>query len=342
VLVSVSVDTVSVDGRLVVWQISAHIPDLPEDEDPDYECLMLPTVLADKSHILNDLGFTFDNERNMFYHQGTEFGRRKAESEEISLEKFANYLDEIRNGLKGAGRNNGLVLLFETGEDLALVKQLFARHSHDVFFDVVKGLSCLDHYLRVSRPGRPAAYTWPSYQYKVGDGGKWTSTITNSAVGTKIEALTKPECIYNICEGLLGSPPSYSSFTKWFSYPVNHPEISTMTANLEHTLELLPLQNHLDRQLFTNRVEVMLEGVFSARSEVEATRPYNACARQTIRRLVALGFNLEVLKKSFRSDPSYAIPATVFLQDMTEVEKLRVHGQTDQIRSFIKSFFVRQ
>ena len=94
---------------------------------------------------------------------------------------------------------------------------------------------------------------------KVGDGGKWTSTITNSAVGTKIEALTKPECIYNICEGLLGSPPSYSSFTKWFSYPVNHPEISTMTANLEHTLELLPLQNHLDRQLFTNRVEVMLE-----------------------------------------------------------------------------------
>jgi len=57
---------------------------------------------------------------------------------------------------------------------------------------------------------------------------------------------------------------------------------------------------------------------------------------------VALGFNLEVLKKSFRSDPGYEIPSTVFMQDMTEVEKLRVHAQMDQIRAFIKSFFVRQ
>ena len=68
--------------------------------------------------------------------------------------------------MRGAGNNNGLVLLFETGEDLSLVQQLFAKHSHDVFYDVVKGVSCLDHYLRVSRPGRPASYTWPSYQFK--------------------------------------------------------------------------------------------------------------------------------------------------------------------------------
>lgn len=32
-----------------------------------------------------------------------------------------------------------------------------------------------------------------------------------------------------------------------------------MTASLEHTLELLPLQNFIDRQLFTNRVQVTLE-----------------------------------------------------------------------------------
>ena len=32
-----------------------------------------------------------------------------------------------------------------------------------------------------------------------------------------------------------------------------------MTCNLEHILELLPLQNYLDRQLFTNRVEITLE-----------------------------------------------------------------------------------
>jgi len=341
VIMAVSVDTVSVDGRLVAWQVSVHVPGLPEDEDPDYECLMLPNALEERPQQLGDLGFTYDMEKQVYYHQGTEFGRRKAESEDISLEKFANYLDEMRSGLKGAGKNNGLVLLFETGEDLHLVKQLFNKHRHDVFLDCIKGLTCLDHYMRVSRPGRSAAYTWPSYQHKVGEGGKWTASITsNASTVEKIEAITKPECVYKICVGLAGGvQPSYNNFTKWFCYPSNHPEISNMTVGLEHTLELLPLQNFIDRQLFTNRVELKLEGVFAARSEVESLRPYNACARQTVRRLVVLGFNLEVLKKSFRSDPNFEIPSSVFLQDLTEVQKLRLHEQTDIIRKTIKQYF---
>ena len=48
------------------------------------------------------------------------------------------YVQEMRSGLKGAGKNNGLVLLFETGEDLHLVKQLFNKHRHDVFLDCIK------------------------------------------------------------------------------------------------------------------------------------------------------------------------------------------------------------
>ncbi len=63
----------------------------------------------------------------------------------------------------------------------------------------------------------------------------------------------------------------------------------------------------------------LFQGVYAARSEVEAARPHNACARQTIRRLVSLGFTLDVLKKSFGADPKYEIPSSVFLQDMSEV-----------------------
>ena len=48
VMVYVAVDTVSVDGNLVPWQVSVHIPGLPEEEDPDYECLMVPDALHDK------------------------------------------------------------------------------------------------------------------------------------------------------------------------------------------------------------------------------------------------------------------------------------------------------
>ena len=336
ILVSVSVDTVPVEGLLMVWQISVHIPGLPDNEDPDYECLMLPLALrAGRSDLLAKLGF----DPEQIYHQGTEFGRRRADPEEVGLEKFTHYLTEIRSGLHGAGPNNGLVLLFETGEDLALVQQLLSRHGHHIFLDVVRGVTCLDHYRRQAT--RATATSWPVYQYRVGQGGRWTaSVLSEGRVARRVEAETKPECIYNICKNLLGAPPSFHNFIKWYSYPVNHSETRRMSSSLDHFLKLLPLQNHIDRQLFTNRVPVVLEGIYAARNEVEAARPHNACARQTIRRLVDLGFTLDVLKKSFRADPKYEIPRVVFLQNMSEVQKLRVHSQTDQIRGIIKQYFV--
>jgi hypothetical protein len=342
VTVYVAVDTVSVEGRLVPWQISVHIPGLPEEEDPDYECLMVPQALLDRPKILEELCFTYDDERGNYYHHGTEFGRRKAETEEASLEKFANFLDELRSGCKGAGSNNGLVLVFETGEDLAIIQHLFNTHKHNVFYDAIKGLCCLDHYVRVTRPACPASYTWPFYTYKTSDGGRWISTVTKDGVHHKVEALTKPECIYTITNQLLGAVPTYLNFTKWFCYPVQHSEVSAMTDVREHILELVPLQNYVDRQLFTNRVDIALEGVYAVRSAVDGNRVYSSCSRQVVRRLVALGFTNQVLLKSFQQDPAYEIPSTVFLQDMTEVQKLRVHEQTDHIRNIIKQFYMQR
>ena len=43
--------------------------------------------------LLADLGFTYDEERGLYHHHGTEFGRRKADLEDVSLDKFANFLD---------------------------------------------------------------------------------------------------------------------------------------------------------------------------------------------------------------------------------------------------------
>ena len=74
VLVSVSVDTVSVEGQLVVWQISVYISGQPaaDNKDPDYECLMLPHQLREKRpEVLADMGFTYDWEQEIFFHHGT-------------------------------------------------------------------------------------------------------------------------------------------------------------------------------------------------------------------------------------------------------------------------------
>ena len=62
--------------------------------------------------------------------------------------------------------------------------------------------------------------------------------------------------------------------------------------------------------------------MYAPRSELETRQPCACVARQAVRRLVSLGFNLDNLKNSFRADPNYEIPANVFLQDMTQVSPL--------------------
>merc|ERR1719290_8147 len=86
---------------------------------------------------LQEAGFMFNQEKGVWYHQGTEFGRRKAENEEKSVEKLVNYLEELRGGGRGAGLNNGLVLLFECAEDFGLVRSLLSGHSADIWSDTV-------------------------------------------------------------------------------------------------------------------------------------------------------------------------------------------------------------
>ena len=105
--------------------------------------------------------------------------------------------------------------------------------------------------------------------------------------------------------------------------------------------------------------------MYAPRTELETRQPCACVARQAVRRLVSLGFNLDNLKNSFRADPNYEIPANVFLQDMTQVslnlnfhqlricetvpvtclfsnfqvQRLKVHTQTDFVRRFIKEYF---
>ena len=80
-------------------------------------------------------------------------------------------------------------------------------------------------------------------------------------------------------------------------------------------------------------IPITFQGVFAPRSDLEGLRPFSCVARQAVRRLVSLGFNLDNLKNSFKADPNYEIPANVFLQDMTQVLK-----QTKPKFQFLKFF----
>lgn len=343
ICVSVTVATVPVDDQRVVWHISTHVPELSEQENPDYECLIIPHALQEKSpEMLAHLGFDYGVEDGMLYHQEPEFGRRKLEHEEIGLEKFTNYLYEIRNGLHGAGPNNGLILFFETSEELALVNHLLSCHNYHIFLDLVKGVSCLDHYLLITYPKYPTTYRSPVFQHPVGHDGCWMASVSiSNKLPQKIHAKSKPECLFFIFQAVLGAKITYNQFIKWYSYPVNHPIKTRMLETLDHIIELLPLQHYIDQQLFVKKVPVVLKGIYEACNEVEALYPYNACARQTIRRLVILNYTLDVLTKMFKKNPKDILRSWILLQADQPILRLRLHSQTVQICDIIKEYFVR-
>jgi len=221
------------------------------------------------------------------------------------------------------------------------VRSLLSGHSSDIWVDTVRGVGCIDHFTRQRE--LVSSYTPPYYKVCLGGDNKWLTTLNMTADGTqrqeKIEAETRAEMVYNILCSVYGSAPTFDKFVKWYCYPSQSITMTTLAGGLELQRQLLPLQNHVDRQLFNARVQCVLEGVFAPRSDLEGLKPYSCVARQAVRRLVSLGFNLDNLKNSFRADPNYEIPANVFLQDMTQVQRLRVHAQTDFVRKFIKEYF---
>ena len=305
-----------------------------------------------------------------------------------------------------------------------------SSHSYDIWSDTVRGVGCIDHYTRQAEI--PTTFSPPYYKVVVGGDNKWLTTLTTtSQTGdqrqVKVEAETRAEMVYNILCDVSGSMPNYDRFIKWYCYPSTSITMTTLASNLELQRQLLPLQNHVDRQLFNERVQCVLEvfcsiniiirvaiiytcsshdhlvsntvcnpyisfqrsptrnswkgtilpkililgnccgskqivfwisenfktkhcnhlrqtfnhcrdicvnpsvscpklnilitfqGVFAPRSDLEGLRPFSCVARQAVRRLVSLGFNLDNLKASFKADPQYEIPANVFLQDMTQV-----------------------
>jgi len=335
ITMAVSVETIPVDGRLAVWQICLHTPGLPEDQDPDYECLMVPNGVSEGK--LAEAGFMYNQEKGSWYHQGTEFGRRKAEPEDRSVEKMVNFLEELRGGGREAGLNNGLVLLFECTEDFGLIRSLLSSHSADIWSDTVRGVGCIDHFVRSA--DIQASYCPPYWKYAVGEEGQWVTTLYRRGKVLKIEAASRGEMVYNILEDVLDKCPTYDTFLRWYCYPSLSDTVTSLARDLEMIKQMLPLQTHVDRQLFNARVQCVLEGVYAPRSELETRQPCACVARQAVRRLVSLGFNLDNLKNSFRADPNYEIPANVFLQDMTQVQRLKVHTQTDFVRRFIKEYF---
>ena len=75
----------------------------------------------------------------------------------------------------------------------------------------------------------------------------------------KIEAASRGEMVYNILEDVLDKCPTYDTFLRWYSYPSLSDTVTSLARDLEMIKQMLPLQTHVDRQLFNARVQCVLE-----------------------------------------------------------------------------------
>merc|ERR1712168_683326 len=82
------------------------------------------------------------------------------------------------------------------------------------------------------------------------------------------------EIVYNILCDVSGAAPTYDKFIKWYCYPSTSITMTTLAGNLELQRQMLPLQNHVDRQLFNSRVQCVLE-VFSINLVILISNTYD-------------------------------------------------------------------
>ena len=134
----------------------------------------------------------------------------------------------------------------------------------------MRGVGCIDHYTR--QADIPTTFSPPYYKVCVGGDSKWLTTLTTTTPSSsspltpngeqrqvKVEAETRAEMVYNILCDVSGKAPTYDTFIRWYCYPSTSMTMTSLAGNLELQRQLLPLQNHVDRQLFNARVQCVLE-----------------------------------------------------------------------------------
>ena len=120
-------------------------------------------------------------------------------------------------------------------------------------------MGCIDHFVR--QADIQAAYCPPYWKYAVGEEGQWVTTLYRRGKALKIEAASRGEMVYNLLEDVLDQCPTYDSFLRWYCYPSLSDTVLSLSRHLELIRQLLPLQTHVDRQLFNARVQCVLEVV---------------------------------------------------------------------------------
>lgn len=327
---------VSIRGRPQIYEVSLQMSDMSS-----MNLYTMTESLMKASETLEILGFVRNPDRQEVYYVQEGLGCTKALRMDKAFEKVGKFLEEKRNLSTGENKNNGLVLVCYSEEELALIHRTFEDTGHkNLFIDVIKGFGCVEHFIDRNK-SKKYFYGGPKfnvsgedsfYQTELKRGIHATHSISKSKAGGLAQAL----------EYYLESAPQYKNFILPTCFPSLSPKLLDIRRKLVQIEEMYHLEVYIAAQLKNQRTQLFLEGIFQAHMGKDIRDKPSVVASRFCRLLVEAGFDKGTLSRCFAKNPEFSINSSVFLDKMNMSQRLQVMDQTMRCIRLIQTYFQPQ
>ncbi|TRY71216.1 hypothetical protein TCAL_16407 [Tigriopus californicus] len=332
----IHLEWVSIRGRPQIYEVSLQMSDMSS-----MNLYTMTEPLMKASETLEILGFVRNPDRQEVYFVQEGLGCTKALRLDKAFEKVSKFLEEKRNLSTGENKNNGLILVCYSEEELALIHRTFEETGHkNLFIDVVKGFGCVEHFIDRNK-SKKYFYGGPKfnvsgedsfYQTELKRGIHATHSISKSKAGSLSQAL----------EYFLESAPQYKNFILPTCCPSLSPKLLEIRRKLVQIEEMYHLEVYIAAQLKNQRTQLFLEGIFQAHMGKDIRDKPSVVASRFCRLLVEAGFDKGTLSRCFAKNQDFSINSSVFLDKMNMSQRLQVMDQTMRCIRLIQTYFQPQ
>ncbi|QQP51134.1 Hypothetical protein FKW44_012381, partial [Caligus rogercresseyi] len=325
-LVTLHLEWVVLKGIPQIYELSAY-------SSSDMSVLNLycvPPCLKNSPETLENLGFVSNPDRHEFYFVQVGIGCVKALSLETALGKLSSFLEEKRNISDSENRNNGLIILTHTSEELGnFLTALSDTSNNNLLINVIKGLGSLESFI-----GRNKSKKYFFGGPRLAINGEDVSYETEVRKGIATQTLLSKS-------NPLGVFPSQ---LQHFIEPYCIPSLGNMAQELQtkasKVRELYTLEVFISAHLKAQKVPLFLEGAFAPLPIRDLRDKASVVANRIVFLLVEAGFDKAKLSGCFAKDTDFAINSNVFLNSMNMSQRLKVMDQTMRCIHIIKNFYL--
>lgn len=335
-VVTVHTEWVMLHGKPQVYEMSLYASDLSS-------CTMycVPEAIQKDEDVMQNLGIYHNKEIKAFFFAQKMLGIVQAhKSVDQGLQQVAQFLEEKRHST--TSKNNGIVLIFNSEEEMAIVLRAIERTGNkNLLLDVVKGFGCLEYYIH-RHLSKKLKYGTPTLIVMEDNQGSfvYNTTVRQGLLSTNIVSKSKSEALLNALEHLLGETPNYSNFIQSFCHPSFSQKLELAKKKLKKVEEMFSLELFMAFELKRQGVKLYLDGIFAPRLKVDFRDEASILANRICRLLVEAGLDKSALDKGFKETPGFTINSSVFLDKIDNPsKKLHMTDQTMRCIELIRQYY---